>query len=44
VRRGTGKPNRRSHERSVFGDTPSIAAAAFVRMTDMRELSTFAQV
>ena len=35
VRRGSGKPNRRSQERSVFGLTPSMAAAAFVRMEPM---------
>ena len=37
VRRGSGKPNRRSQERSVFGLTPSIAAAAFVRIAGMVE-------
>ena len=36
VRRGCGKPKRRSHERSVFGLTPSIAAAAFVRIDASR--------
>jgi hypothetical protein len=35
LRRGSGKPKRRSHERSVLGLTPSIAAAAFVRMAPM---------
>ena len=37
VRRGDGNPNRRSQERRVFGLTPSIAAAAFVLMTPMRQ-------
>ena len=35
VRRGAGKPKRRSQLRKVFGLTPSITAAAFVRTTLM---------
>src|SRR3954453_10925308 len=41
VRRGVGKPNRRSQERSVLGLTPIIAAAALVRTALMGELSSF---
>src|SRR3954464_5381939 len=43
VRRGVGYPKRRSHERSVLGLTPSMAAAAFVRTTLMPELSSVGQ-
>ena len=35
LRRGEGKPKRRSQLRSVFGLTPSMAAAAFVRIALM---------
>ena len=48
VRWGSGKPKRRSQERSVLGLTPSIAAAAFVRIEppmsrQFRALARFAQ-
>ena len=44
VRRGSGKPKRRSQERSVFGLTPSIAAAAFVRIAPMHDVSSVGEV
>src|SRR4051794_11006771 len=44
VRRGSGEPKRRSHERRVLGLTPSMAAAALVRIAPMRDVSSVGEV